>query len=386
MSRGPARRVTIVGGGIGGLVAALGFARRGARVTILEQAEALREIGAGLQITPNGAAVLDRLGLSQRLDLISVRAQAVLPVDGLSGARLARFDLGGGPLPYRFLRRSDLIELLASACAEAGVELRVGARVTGITETGAVTLERGAAPPVADLVVAADGLHSRLRPVLNPGAAPFFTGQVAWRAVIALPDQPAEARIWMLPGRHVVTYPLPRGQLNIVAVREQRDWAPEGWTNESSPEALQAVFADAAPELREILEKIEETRLWGLFRHEVAARWHGSATALIGDAAHPTLPFLAQGANLAIEDGWVLAACCAETDDLPAGLARYQALRRPRVVRAVAEAQANARRYHFGGVMRIAAHGGLRLLGRVAPERFVRRLDWLYKHDATRSV
>ena len=378
------RLVTIVGGGIGGLTAALAFARGGADVTVLEQAAAITEVGAGLQLAPNGAAPLGALGLTNVLHMAGIRAQRVEPTDALTGRTIAQFDLTRlTGQPYRFLHRAELIDILLTAACDAGVTLRTGAKVVGVDAAGAITLAHGAMPQ-ADLTVGADGLHSLMRPALNGEAKAFFTRQVAWRAVIAH-DAPPVARIWMAPGRHVVTYPLTRGRLNIVAVREQDDWSPEGWTNTDTPAAFQAAFADLCPDLRALLDKVTDVRLWGLFRHPVAARWHGEACAILGDAAHPTLPFLAQGANLAIEDAYVLATCCDRSADLPAALARYQALRRDRVVRAINGANANAVNYHLAGLRRFASHAALRAVSRVSPGLFLRRMDWLYGHDVTRG-
>ena len=375
--------VVVVGGGIGGLTAALCFAFHGARVTVLEQAPVLSEVGAGLQITPNGAVVLARLGLGSALKSASLRAQAVCPTDALTGRKLARFDLTRLPgEAYRFLHRADLLDILVKACQSNGVELRTGVQVAGV-EAGQLRLSQGDVAPEA-LIVGADGLHSVLRPYVTGPEAPFFTGQVAWRAVVQAPnltEAAPEARIWMAPGRHVVTYPLPKGRLNIVAVQEQAAWAPEGWSHDDAPATLQATFADTCPALRDLLAQVTQTRKWGLFRHQVAAQWHRDNIALVGDAAHPTLPFLAQGANLAIEDAWVLASVC----DRGLGLPAYQVLRKTRVQRAIAAANANAVNYHLHGVRRMVAHGGLRVIGAVAPQVFLRRMDWLYGRDVTRD-
>jgi salicylate hydroxylase len=378
------RNVAVIGGGIGGLTAALAFARTGARVTVLEQAPALTEVGAGLQITPNGGTVLEALGLGAAMAERGIRAEAVEPMDGLSGARVARFELTGlkGPA-YRFFHRADLIDMLARACADAGVDLWTDARVATISAGGPVTLADGnvIAP---DLAVGADGLHSVLRPVLNGKDTPFFTGQVAWRAVVAGDHAPV-ARIWMAPGRHVVTYPLTGGRVNIVAVREQADWAAEGWHLPDSPAAFRAAFADLCPELQAILAEVTQVRLWGLFRHPVAHTWHGTQTALLGDAAHPTLPFLAQGANLAIEDAFVLAAACDADPSVSRALGDYQLRRRARVVRAIEAANANAVNYHLSGLKRVVAHSALRALETIAPGAFLKRMDWLYGADVTQT-
>jgi salicylate hydroxylase len=182
-----------------------------------------------------------------------------------------------------------------------------------------------------------------------------------------------------------VSYPLGRGLRNIVAVEERATWAEEGWHHRDDPAALRAAFEGFGGPVPEWLGAVETVHLWGLFRHPVAEAWHdGARTAILGDAAHPTLPFLAQGANMALEDAWVLAACL---EALPAGqaLARYQALRRDRVRRTVDAASANARNYHLRGAAAAVAHSGLRVLGAVAPEAMLRRFDWLYGHDVTRT-
>jgi salicylate hydroxylase len=370
------RDIAIIGGGIGGLTAALAFARQGATVTVHEQAPAITEVGAGLQITPNGARALNALGLSDALDRTGVPADAVQPMDARTGRAIARFDLTGQTPPYRFLHRADLIGLLAQACADHGVRIALGARIDAVTPNGLAG---------ANLTIGADGLHSVVRPLLNSAAAPFFTGQVAWRAVISAVSVDPVAQIWMAPKRHIVTYPLPGDRLNIVAVQERSTWAAEGWHHADDPANLRSAFADCAPALRDLLARVDTTNLWGLFRHPVAEHWHSNQIALLGDAAHPTLPFLAQGANLAIEDAFVLAWITNAQPDLAQALKAYQSARRPRVARAIAAANANARNYHLSGVQRRVAHLGLKTLGQIAPDAFINRLGWLYDHDVTSS-
>jgi salicylate hydroxylase len=377
MAAPPRREVLVVGGGIGGLAAALALARRGLWVRILEQAPSIAEVGAGLQITPNGVRVLRGLGLSP--ESVGVNARAVEPRDGLTGRPIARFDLGRVGGDYFFVHRADLIDLLREAAEAAGIPIRTGVRVTAVTPRG-VELE-GGEQLSADLVVGADGLHSVVRRHLLGDDKPFFTGQVAWRAIVPVEQEPV-ARIWMAPGKHVVTYPLKDGRLNLVAIREEAQWAEEGWSHHDSPEALRRAFGDVALNLKAILARVTEVGRWGLFRHPIPERWHNGRAVLLGDAAHPTLPFLAQGANLALEDAWVLARE-ALRDDLSEALDRYQAERRPRVADAIEEANANARNYHLRGARRRAAHAGLRAIGLVAPGAFLRRYDWLYKFDVT---
>ena len=354
----------MVGGGIGGLTAALAFALRGANVEVFEQAAEIAEVGAGIQITPNGARVLDELGITP----MGITAEAVVPTDGLSGKAITRFDLSRKSPPYRFVHRSGLIDQLMLACQDAGARISLNAHISS-------------APSGYDLVIGADGIRSRLRSQINAPKAPSFTGQVAWRAIIEGEANP-EARIWMMPGAHVVTYPLTKNRINIVAVQERQEWAEEGWSHADTAENLQAAFSNASSALQEILQAVQSPNLWGLFRHPVAPLWHKSNIVLLGDAAHPTLPFLAQGANLAIEDAYVLAKCCDEMA-LDAALRRYTQLRVPRVTRAIAAANANSKNYHLRGTARSMSFLALQTIGALAPNAFLNRLNWLYEHDVT---
>lgn len=374
--------VVVLGGGVGGLAAALAFAQRGAKVRVFEQAKELKEIGAGIQVTPNGGAVLRALGLGAEADTQAIQAQAVEPMDALSGRRVARFDLGQlRGEPYRFFHRADLLGLLAQACLAQGVEITLDTRAAQVTPGGVIKFESGATFE-ADLVIGADGIKSVTRSALNGKDDPFFTGQVAWRSVVTVKDMPSVARIWMAPKRHVVTYPLTGGRVNVVAVQERSEWAAEGWNTFDDPAALRSAFSDCAPELRQILDRVQMLRLWGLFRHPVAQVWQSGKVALVGDAAHPTLPFLAQGANLALEDAYVLARCVAE-QGIDAGLPVYQDARHARATRAIEAANANAANYHLSGVKRRVAHAGLSVLSIAAPKAFLGRMDWLYGHDVT---
>ena len=385
--------VTVVGAGVAGLAVACALALRGAAVTVLEQADAIREVGAGLQISPNGAAVLRALGLQQALDAASMRGQAVALIDGPSGDGVARLDLallrpGQG---YHFLHRADLIRLLLQAATDAGVTLRLLSRIDAVDLTGkrpAVLLDSGDRLETP-LLIGADGLHSRLRSALNGPERPFFTGQVAWRAVIpAEPGAPSIVEVHMGPGRHLVSYPLRGGTLrNIVAVEERAKWAEESWTLRDDPMDLRLAFEGFSPRVRGWLAQVEDPWLWGLFRHPVAETWvrpiGQGGVAILGDAAHPTLPFLAQGASMGLEDAWVLADALASHDTVPAALAAFQAARKPRTTRIVAAANSNARAYHLSGLARLVGHTGLRLLARVSPGTMLSRYDWLYGHNVT---
>ena len=381
------RPVTVLGGGIGGLAAAAALKRFGAEVEVLEQAPAITEVGAGLQISPNGARVLRAL----KIDPLAVGdpAQAVELRDR-RGRLVTRLDLPGDP-GFFLCHRADLINALAAAAQAGGVEISLGQQVQSVTlGAGAVIALPGGKRQEAPLLIGADGVRSKLRGVLNEPAAARFTGQVAWRAIIPGDGGAPVAQVFMGPGRHLVSYPLRGGAIrNIVAVEERTAWAAEGWHHRDDPEALRAAFAGFGGPVPGWLAAVREPFLWGLFRHPVAGRWHDGQgrAALLGDAAHPTLPFMAQGANMALEDAWVLARCLAEASDAQGGqraaLERYQALRQKRCRSIVAMAQRNARRYHLHPPVAQIAHAGLRLLGLLAPGLPLSRFGWIYEHDVT---
>lgn len=383
------QEMTVMGGGIGGFASALALAQRGAVVRVLEQADQIGEVGAGLQISPNGVRVLDALGLGDAARARSTRSQGVWLRDGVTGREVIDLDLARlrPDETYLMFHRADLLDMLMQAAVAAGVTVETGVRVDRVEATGAKPVIHidGREPETVGFLVGADGLHSVLRTELNGNMPPFFTGQVAWRALVpATGREDAEAAIFMGPGRHMVTYPLRQGQvINLVAVEERRDWADEGWFHRDDPDNLRRAFAGFCQDARDVLNRVEQVHVWGLHRHPVALEWHKGFCALLGDAAHPTLPFMAQGAVMALEDAWVLADCLAKMG-LQDGPALYQARRRPRVARVIEAANKNARNYHYGNpVAKAVGHGVLRLANQVAPDKVLSRFDWIYQHDVT---
>lgn len=378
----------VVGGGIGGLAAATALARRGVAVTLIEQASALREVGAGLQVSPNGLNVLRALGLKPNLiQKAAVRGQAVVLRDFKAGKQVARLDLNrlAEDQEYYFLHRADLIDVLAGAAKRQNVTFEMNAQVASIRPgtTPQVQMTDGSTRR-AELVVAADGLHSVARPVLNGPDQAAFTGQVAWRALVPnVADHPDEAHVTMGPGRHLVSYPVRGGQfVNLVAVEERDTWAAEGWNHPDDPQNLRDAFAAFGGDAAGLLAQVDQVSLWGLHRHPVAAHWGRDGVALLGDAAHPTLPFLAQGANMALEDAWVLAEEVLRSG--PQGISAYQQRRHARATRVINAANSNAWRYHLRpGPLRMAAHLGLRVGSALFPGRMLGAYDWLYGFDVT---
>lgn len=386
--------VTILGAGIAGLAAARALALRGARVTVLEQAGAISEVGAGLQVSPNGAAVIRALGLEPALVASSLRSQAVELRDGFDGALVTRLDLSrseAGGLGFHLAHRADLIALLLEGAKAAGAELRLLQKVTAVDLSGERPVLHFAtgAEESPDLLLGCDGLHSVTHAALNGASRQNFTRQIAWRALIPCEENaPPVAEIHMGPGRHLVSYPLRGGRLrNIVAVEERRQWVEESWSLRDDPMELRLAFQSFSPRVRHWLDQVEDVWLWGLFRHPVARQWQRAlprgGVAILGDAAHPTLPFLAQGANMGLEDAWVLAESLAAAPDLAQGLADYQNARSARCTKIVAAANRNARAYHLSGPLRGVAHLGLKWGGKLAPGLALSRFDWLYRHDVT---
>ena len=389
------QEITVIGAGIGGLAGALALAKRGAVVRVLEQAPEIAEVGAGLQISPNGVAVLDALGVGAQARARSHASRAVRLIDGPSGRDVALLDLaedapdGSAPRDFLLFHRADLQGLLLEAARAAGVTVETGRKLVSVDLAGEnprLTFADGSSE-AAGFLVGADGLHSVLRKTINPPEKPFFTGQVAWRALVADSGRAAhEARVHMGPGRHLVTYPLRAGSLiNIVAVEERDAWAEEGWFHRDDPDNLRAAFAGFCPEVRDLLGRVEEVHVWGLHRHKVALEWHRGRAAILGDAAHPTLPFMAQGAVMALEDAWTLADSLAALG-LVDGPALYQSRRRTRAANVIEAANKNARNYHLRAApTRLVAHTGLRLLSRLAPDRLLGRYEWIYGYDVTKA-
>lgn len=386
-------KVTVLGAGVAGLAVARALALRGAAVTVLEQADAIREVGAGLQISPNGATVLHALGLEPELDRMGQRADAVALMDGLDDTPVMRMELArpSAGQGFRFLHRADLIDLLARGARESGVEIRLLQKVKTVDLSGprpCVTTAQGAEIET-DFLIGADGLHSPTRTALCGAGKALFTNQVAWRAVLPADGPiPPVAEVHMGPGRHLVTYPLRGGTLrNIVAIEERQRWAEESWALRDDPMELRLAFRDFGPRVRGWLDQVQDVWLWGLFRHPVARTWTKDmpegAVAIMGDAAHPTLPFLAQGANMALEDAFVLAQAVDTHADRAEALAAYQAARAPRCKKIVEAANRNARAYHLSGPLRSVAHLGLKIGSTLLPDFALSRFDWIYGHDVT---
>ncbi|MFM1959122.1 MAG: hypothetical protein RL588_639 [Pseudomonadota bacterium] len=390
----PGLTALVVGAGVGGLTAALALARAGLSVTVLEQSGELGEVGAGLQVSPNATRVLFQLGLEDALSALAFRPEAVEARGWRRGQEISRAPLGETArerygFPYFHMHRADLVSVLGQACrAEPRITLRLGATVAACEGDGtpSVTLESGEALQ-ADLVVGADGIRSRVREALFGPDAPRFTGNVAWRGLIPADrlkdaDIRPVAALWMGPGAHFVHYFVRGGALvNFVGVVEADDWREESWSSRGEVADLRRDFAGWHPTVRRIVEAAPEDACfrWALFDRDPLPMWGRGAVTLLGDACHPTLPFMAQGACMAIEDAAVLAGCLAgcSREAVPAALERYAALRRPRTAGVQAGSRRNAAIYHlrppFSWARNLVMQAGLGMGA---------AMDGLYRYDA----
>jgi salicylate hydroxylase len=382
--------VVIAGAGLGGLTAALTLARRGFSVVICERARQLAEVGAGIQISPNAGHVLKDLGLDQALAAAASEPVAIDVRSGATGraitsASLSAFRQRYG-LPYRSFHRVELQRILASAvAAEPRIELRLGTTVAGFVREAdgvVVRLERAGAVSLIEAIalIAADGVWSSLREALG-GRPARPTGRTAWRATVpagaAPPGLPADRiGLWLGRNAHLVHYPVRAGKtINVVAIVEE-DWHGEGWSEPGDRAQVARAFAGWAAEARAIIAAPAEWRKWALVAVNPHGPWTSDRAALLGDAAHAMLPFLAQGAAMAIEDAAVLAASLARGgSDVAGALRAYENERKMRVIRLAAAAKQVGDTYHFGSFAAFGRDVALRLAG----ERLmIGGNDWIY--------
>ena len=390
------RPVLIAGGGIGGLSTALALLRRGVPVKVFEQASEFRELGAGIQLGPNGTRLLFALGLEQALRAVSSEAAAKEIRLWNSGKTWKLFDLGKDSIdrfgaPYLMVSRSDLHRVLAEAVQAIdpnALVLRARA-VAAESNTGHATLVLADGRRIEGAaVIAADGVHSALRKDLAGEQAATFTGMLAWRGVIPMDALPPELRRpvgtnWVGPGGHVVTYPIRSGAaLNFVGIVERDDWRSESWLDKGTTEECANDFRGWHPLIQTMIGAIDQPYKWALLVREPLERWVDGRVALLGDAAHASLPFLAQGAIMAIEDGVVLArAIQRDRNDIPRALKIYEETRRERANAVVRGSAENAKRFHNPTLADTAAAEAY--IDRAwEPEAVRRRYDWLFDYDA----
>ena len=388
-------RALIAGAGIGGLTAALALARIGVDVVIFERSRVLEEFGAGLQLSPNATRILRRLDALDAVARQAIRPHAIRMLRGRDASELAKLPLGDADAlwgaPFVVLHRASLQRALVERVArQSNISLRMGAEIGGfgVDEAGVSVGARAGAVGIrerGDFLIGADGLRSiaRERMGLGEAKAAQFLGRVAFRASIdADKAEPRwrEREVTLRLGKraHLVHYPLPGGLINIVAVVEggwRAEKNDEAWDGEADVASLHRAFARWSPDARALLDCAPNWRAWPLYDRPPLASFAAGRVALLGDAAHPMAPFLAQGAAQAIEDAGALAEALGQTSDVVQALAAYSAMRIGRANRVQSEARAQGRVYHMSGPPAFARDLTMRALG---PERLLRRYDWLY--------
>ncbi|HTW87699.1 MAG TPA: FAD-dependent monooxygenase [Candidatus Binataceae bacterium] len=385
-------RVIVVGAGIGGLTVGLALRRAGIDVDLFEQAPQLAEVGAGIQMSPNGTRILHRLGLAEALREVGVRPAASVFRRYDDGRILARHALGDEceksfGAPYYNLHRADLLDVLSAATPTE--ILHLDRRCIGLTQYPdhvEVKFHNGSTA-AADAVIGADGIHSEVRSALFGPESPHFSGDMAYRGLVPVErlahlKMEITASSWWGPHRHFVHYFVGRGAryVNFVGIVPAGEWRLESWTAKGEVKDALAAFADFHPRVREIIGSVDSINRWAMYDRDALARWTEGRVTLIGDAAHAMLPYMAQGAVQSIEDAVILARCLerADTAGVNAALLRYEAIRKPRATRCQEGSRSNRTFFHMpdgdGQRDRDANLGSLATLPSA-------RSEWLYRHD-----
>lgn len=391
-------RVLIAGGGIGGLTAALGLLKMGCDVEVYEQAPELKEVGAGLQLAANGTHVFYALGVGEELKALSCEAEGKEIRIWNTGETWKLFDLGKVSIerygyPYLTVYRPDVLSLLENAVRrEKQDAIRLGAKCIGFEQNGnSVTLKLESGATVSgDVLIGADGVHSRIRQGLFGPDKPQFTGIIAWRGIVPMEKLPRHmvrmvGTNWVGPGGHVVHYPLRAGKvMNFVGALERSDWQVESWSARGTKEELTADFKGWHEDVHALIRNIPVPYKWALMVRPPMDRWTIGRVSLLGDACHSMVPFLAQGANMAIEDGYILARALTEVDgDIPSRLLRYENARRDRTRRAVEGSADNIHRFHnkaLADPVKAREYVDREWAGRPVADRY----EWLFRYDVTK--
>jgi salicylate hydroxylase len=386
-------RVAVVGGGIGGLAAAAFLHRAGLAVTVYEQAAELREVGAGLIVAPNAARLLRRLPSASMLKQAGVLLETGWEFRRWADGTVLFAQQLGEACARRYgehtwtMHRADLLDLLRRAVPADAIQL--GRRCTGVRQDpGGVTLTFAAGGQVnADIVIGADGIHSVVRNHVTTAGTPRESGLTAWRSLVPAAAAPAFARrpvqtLWLGHRHHLVHYPVSAGCLiNIVAFNPAREHDVESWSAVGRVADLAAEFAGWDRRLGELVAAAEQVGRWKVLDRAPLPRWVRGRVALLGDAAHPMLPFFAQGAGQAIEDAAALAACLAGTADPRCALARYERVRAPRATRVQEASRGRIAHHHLPDGPEQRARDAA-----FAGEDPLSHNDWLYAHDAEQAA
>jgi salicylate hydroxylase len=388
------QHVLITGGGIGGLTSALCLAKKGHRVDLFEQAERFEEIGAGIQLSPNCSRVLHYLGLQESLQqhgflpegtqLRHWKTADVLSESILGNAATLQFGA-----PYYHIHRGDLLRLLVdTASQQKNITLHLESNIDRFSQNDdGVSVVTNDQTFTGDLLIGADGIHSKIRASMWGHEKPHFTGNIAWRALV--PTQRLEPNMvkpmstaWLGPHKHFVHYYVKGGEfINCVCVVEKQGWQTESWTERGNLSELKSDFNGWHDNIQQLIDNIDEAQLfkWALHDRPPMARWTNQRVTLLGDACHPTLPFMAQGAAMAIEDAMVIADCLSHDASVDEALQHYEQLRKKRTAAIQNGSRRNAKVFHLSGVA-----AWLRNRAMKTSQQHI--MKGIYQYDATQAV
>lgn len=373
--------ILIVGGGIGGLTTALALSQAGCRVSVFERAKDFQPIGAGLQLSANALSVLEKIGLTMRgkngIDIASTEVR-----DGSSGNLISRIATPDNNSTLVISRPDLQATLLQAVMADANIELNTDAEVVdmlGGKSVASLTLSNGTMH-TGDVLIGADGVWSQTRRMVN-SARPDYSGRIAWRATMPLSSVPKNisrhtVTLWLANGAHLVTYPIANGaSFNAVGII-QDGWQAEGWTEKGNRAELALAFSDWHSPVQRLLQSTDTWQKWALCTVDPTMNWTKGRMALLGDAAHAMVPFMAQGAGMSIEDAWVLARQLgkANRDTVPEALAAYQTERQDRVTKVWETSMQQGKIYHLSGPMRFARNMVMQSGGNLLKNRY----NWIY--------
>ena len=388
----------IAGGGIGGLTAAITLAKHGAKVSLFEKASEFGEVGAGLQLSPNSMAVLSALSLETNINAAAFAPKQGVLRDYITGKPLLTTQMGEAYAAryghtYLNIHRADLHDILVKAARGCGVDFHLNSEAQSYQQgTDNVMLATSNGDFKGDALIGADGIKSAIRAQMAGENTPRYTGYCAWRGIIradALPDNllPKAANNWLGPDKHFVAYYLRGAELiNFIAVHRREAWSDENWAALGDMEELREAFEGWDDRIGAILTACKETYLWGLFDHPALPNWTDGRIALLGDAAHPMLPFMAQGASMAIEDGWVLAAKLLGSDNPMAfKLRAYQAARHERTTLLQDVSRSNAQLYHAHDAIALTKRTIMLKTAKLFPAATHSRLDPIYGVNVTQD-
>jgi salicylate hydroxylase len=401
------KKIVIAGAGIGGLCAALALVKRGFEVSVYEQSAQLGEVGAGLQLSPNAMHVLQSFGIADVIKTKAFNPESAVMRHYKTGKAYFTVPFGDAATlkygaDYLHIHRADLHAVLHSECVKSNVDIHLGQAIQGYEQTtkSLKILFKNGINGVndksleADVLVGADGIKSEVQACMLGQTLAEFTGQVAWRGTVEASKLPKglikpNANLWVGPGKHFVSYYLRGGDLvNFVAVQERNDWQKESWNEPGDVTELQETFKGWHPEVTELLRATDSCFLWALFDRPPLNQWAEQNVALMGDACHPMLPFLAQGAAMAIEDSYALAYCLASDTNTQTALQTYQNIRLPRTSNIQRNVRKNAAMYHMSSPIeqaKLAVLSGLSSVG-LSDSVAANKLDFIYAYNIVEQL